>query len=62
MSEPTFGGQVSVDVVIRGSTVVVRVTRSGKQEYNSLTWSEIARAEASPLLKLIDETIAGKVR
>ena len=56
------GGQVWVDVVVRRSTVVVRAMRSGKQEYNSLTWSEIERAEMNPLTQLIDDTIAGNVR
>jgi hypothetical protein len=36
----------------------VRVLRGDKREYRCLTWSEIERAEANPILQLIDETIA----
>ena len=57
-----LGGQVWIDVVVRRSTVVVRVTLSGKQEHNSLTWSEIKSAETNPFLALIDDTIAGRAR
>ena len=58
------GGRLLVGVLVGGSTVGVRVLRPGanQQHYQCLTWSEIERAETNPLLKLIDETIAGKAR
>jgi hypothetical protein len=58
------GGRLLVGVLVGGSTVGVRVLRPGAnwQHYQCLTWSEIERAETNPLLKLIEETIAGKTR
>jgi hypothetical protein len=47
-----------IDVLVGGSTVGVRVTRGDRQEFKCLPWTQIERAEANPLLKLIDDTIA----
>jgi len=46
-----------VDMLVGGSTVGVRVTRGDRQEFKSLTWTQIERAESSPFRKLIDEVI-----
>jgi hypothetical protein len=57
-----LGSRLLVDVLVGGSTIGVRVRRragSDHQQYNCVTWSAIERAEVNPLLKLIDETIAG---
>jgi hypothetical protein len=51
------GGRILVDLPNGRGTVGVRVRRASQQEYRCLTWSEIERAEANPLLPLIDETI-----
>ena len=51
-----------IDLLLGRSTLGVRVTRGDRQEYKSLTWTQIERAAKNPLLKLIDETIAGKAR
>jgi len=58
------GGRLIVDVLVGGSTVGVRVRRPGAegQHYQCLTWSEIERAQFSPLTQLIDDTIAGQSR
>jgi hypothetical protein len=47
-----------IDLLVGRSTVGVRVTRGDRQEFKSLTWSQLERAERNPLLKLIEETIA----
>jgi len=46
-----------IDLLVGGSTIGVRVTRGDHQEFKSLTWTQIERAESNPLLKLIDEVI-----
>jgi hypothetical protein len=51
-----------VDLLIGGSTIGVRVTRGDRQQFKSLTWIQIERAKSNPLIKLIDDTIAGKSR
>ena len=65
LEEPDHpGGRLLVGVLVGGLTVGVRVRPPGAdgQNYQCLTWTEIERAEANPLLKLIDDTIAGKSR
>jgi hypothetical protein len=51
-----------IDLLIGGLTIGVRVTRGDRQQFKSLTWIQIERAKSNPLLKLIDDTIAGKSR
>jgi len=51
-----------IDLLIGGSTIGVRVTRGERQQFKSLTWIQIERAKSNPLIKLIDDTIAGKPR
>ena len=46
-----------IDLLVGGSTVGVRVTRDDRQEFKSLTWTHIERAESNPFQKLIDEVI-----
>ena len=46
-----------IDLLVGGSTVGVRVTRDDRQEFKSLTWTQIERAESNPFQKLIDEVI-----
>jgi len=53
---------VLIDLLVGRSTVGVRVTRGDRQEFKSLTWIQIERAKSNPLLKLIDDAIAGKSR
>jgi len=50
------GGRLFIDILVGGSTAGVR--GADRQEYSCLTWSEIESAEANPLLRLIDVTIA----
>jgi hypothetical protein len=51
-----------IDLLIGSSTVGAYVTRGDRQQFKSLTWTELERAKSNPLLKLIDETVAGKSR
>jgi hypothetical protein len=51
-----------IDLLVGGSTVGVRVARGDTQQFKSLTWIQIERAKCNPLLKLIDEMVAGKSR
>jgi len=44
--------------LVGASTVGVRARGADRQEYSCLTRSEIESAEANPLLRLIDVTIA----
>jgi len=56
------GGRLFIDILVGASTVGVRARgadrREYSREYSCLTWSEIEIAEANPLLRLIDVTIA----
>jgi hypothetical protein len=49
-----------IDLLVGGSTIGARVTRGDRQEFKSLTWTQIERAKSNPLLELIDDTIEGK--
>jgi hypothetical protein len=46
-----------IDLLVDGSTIGVRVTCGERQEFKSLTRTQIERAESSPFRKLIDEVI-----
>jgi hypothetical protein len=49
---------LTIDLLVGASTIGVRVTRGDRQQFKSLTWTQIERAANNPLLRLIDEVIA----
>lgn len=53
---------LTIDLLVGASTIGVRVTRGDRQQFKSLTWTQIERAANNPLLRLIDEVIAASTK
>lgn len=49
---------LTIDLLVGASTIGARVTRADRQQFKSLSWTQIERAANNPLLRLIDEVIA----